>query len=555
MMSSFFRFARDALYAVATAATLLFPLYAAGQEKVPPTPRILQSNTPSAASVDMAPVIIDGETLFRLRGISSYPARNRANDVADRIRNVARDPSIASTDVRLVERQDRMDIVAGERHIVSIVDIDAEAEQMTGRQLLAEVMRDRIAAAIERFRYERSSDYLVPKGVQAAIVLLLLAAVILALRWLFHWFDRVVQEHLDRRLKTLEAKSFRLLSAEDLKTVWHGGLRSFHFLIVIVLILGSIDYVLMLFPWTRWFAHTAMGMLVDPLNTMLTGLFDALPGLVFIVILFFITRYLLRLTQLFFSGIAYGTIRPAGFEREWAWPSYRLLRTFVIIFALVIAYPYIPGSDSDAFKGISIFVGLMMSLGATSIVANSIAGYMLIYRRAFRVGDRIRVGDVVGDVVEMRQQLTHLRTPKNEEVTIPSSLILNSNVVNYSSMARQSGLILHTTVGIGYETPWRQVEAMLIEAAKRTEGLLSEPPPFVLQTGLGDFCITYEINVYCDRPQQMQQLYTALHRNILDVFNEHGVQIMTPNYVADTAQPKLVPQDQWYAPPAQPPAK
>jgi len=555
MVSSFFRFARGVLYAVATAATLSFPLYAAGQEEAPPTPRILQSNAPSAASVDMAPLIIDGETLFRLRGISSYPARNRANDVADRIRNIARDPSIASTDIRLVERQDRTDIVAGEQRIVSIVDIDAEAEQMTGRQLLAEVMRDRIAAAIERFRYERSSDYLVPKGVQAAIVLLLLAAVILALRWLFNWFDRVVQGRLDRRLKTLEAKSFRLLSAEDLKTVWHGGLRSFHFLVVIVLILGSIDYVLTLFPWTRWFAHTVMGMLVDPLNILLTGLFDALPGLVFIVILFFITRYLLRLTQLFFSGIAYGTIRPAGFEREWAWPSYRLLRTAVIIFALVIAYPYIPGSGSDAFKGISIFVGLMMSLGASSIVANSIAGYMLIYRRAFRVGDRIKVGDVVGDVVEMRQQLTHLRTPKNEEVTIPSSVILNSNVVNYSSRVRQGGLILHTTVGIGYETPWRQVEAMLIEAANRTEGLLREPPPFVLQTALGDFCITYEINVYCDRPQQMPQLYTGLHRNILDVFNEHGVQIMTPSYVADTAQPKVVPTDQWYAPPAQPPAK
>ena len=238
-----------------------------------------------------------------------------------------------------------------------------------------------------------------------------------------------------------------------------------------------------------------------------------------------------------------------------AWPSYRLLRAVVIIFALVIAYPYIPGSGSDAFKGISIFVGLMMSLGASSIVANSIAGYMLIYRRAFRVGDRIKVGDVVGDVVEMRQQLTHLRTPKNEEVTIPSSVILNSNVVNYSSRVRQGGLILHTTVGIGYETPWRQVEAMLIEAANRTEGLLREPPPFVLQTTLGDFCITYEINVYCDRPQQMPQLYTGLHRNILDVFNEHGVQIMTPSYVADTAQPKVVPTDQWYAPPAQPPAK
>ena len=180
---------------------------------------------------------------------------------------------------------------------------------------------------------------------------------------------------------------------------------------------------------------------------------------------------------------------------------------------------------------------------------------MLIYRRAFRVGDRIKVGDVVGDVVEMRQQLTHLRTPKSEEVTIPNSVILNSNVVNYSARARQGGIILHTTVGIGYETPWRQVEAMLIEAANRTEGLLPQPSPFVLQTALGDFCVTYEINAYCDQPQQMQQIYTRLHRNILDIFNEYGVQIMTPNYVADTATPKVVPPEQWHLAPASQPSE
>ena len=221
--------------------------------------------------------------------------------------------------------------------------------------------------------------------------------------------------------------------------------------------------------------------------------------------------------------------------------------------AVVVAYPYVPGSSTDAFKGVSIFLGLLMSFGAASMVANSIAGFALIYRRAFKVGDRIKVGDVLGDVMAIRQQVTQLRTPKNEEVTIPSSTILGSSVVNYSTLAREGGLILHTTVGIGYETPWRQVEAMLIDAANRTQDLKREPPPFVLQTSLSDFCVMYEINAYCDRPQEMSQLYTALHQNILDVFNEHGVQIMTPAYVADTAQPKVVAKEQWYAAPAKPP--
>ncbi|MGD8477567.1 MAG: mechanosensitive ion channel [Burkholderiales bacterium] len=555
MAISLSRIGRNGLCLILAAASLLIPEHVVAQDDAPSSPGAPQMTETSAPSVEMAPLIIDGRMLFRLRGISSYPANKRVEAVASRVRQVARDRSIKPSDVRLLEKPDRVDIVAGEMHVISVVDIDADAEHMRNRQLLAEVMRQRIIEAIERFRHERTAKYLMPQGIHGGIALLLLAVAILAIRWLFRWFDRVIERHLERRLTKLEATSFRLLSAEDLKSVWRGGLHSFHLLLVIVLVFGFVDYVLALFPWTRWVARTITTMLIDPLKTLWIGLVNALPGLIFIVILFFVTRYLLRLMQIFFSGIAYGTIRPVGFEREWAWPSYRLLRAVVIIFALVIAYPYVPGSESAAFKGISIFVGLMMSLGATSIVANSIAGYMLIYRRAFRVGDRIKVGDVVGDVVEMRQQLTHLRTPKNEEVTIPSSVILNSNVVNYSSRASQGGLILHTSVGIGYETPWRQVEAMLIEAANRTEGLLREPPPFVLQTGLGDFCVSYEINVYCDRPQQMPLLYTALHRNILDVFNEHGVQIMTPNYVADTAQPKVVPKDQWYAPPAQPPAK
>ena len=218
-----------------------------------------------------------------------------------------------------------------------------------------------------------------------------------------------------------------------------------------------------------------------------------------------------------------------------------------------MGYPYIPGSSSDAFKGVTIFIGVLFSLGSSSVIGNIMAGYTLVYRRAFKVGDRVKIHDHVGDVLERRILVTRLQTLKNEEVIIPNSEILNSHVVNYSSMANEQGLILHITAGIGYETPWRQVEAMLLEAASRTPGLLKKPPPFVLQLALGDFCVTYELNVYCDRPNDMTKLYTLLSQHILDAFNEYGVQIMTPAYMADTEQPKIVPKDQWYIPPAKPP--
>jgi small-conductance mechanosensitive channel len=203
---------------------------------------------------------------------------------------------------------------------------------------------------------------------------------------------------------------------------------------------------------------------------------------------------------------------------------------------------------------VSLFLGIIFSLGSSSVIASVIAGYTMTYRQAFKVGDRIQVNDLVGDVVEMRLLVTRLRTVKNEEIVVPNSLILNSHVMNYSTLAHSRGLILHTTVGIGYETPGQQVEAILRVAAARTRGLLQEPPPFVLQKSLGDFAVTYELNVYCDHPQAIERLYTALHQNILDVFNEYGIQIMTPAYEGDPEQPKVVPKGQWFMAPAANPA-
>lgn len=229
-----------------------------------------------------------------------------------------------------------------------------------------------------------------------------------------------------------------------------------------------------------------------------------------------------------------------------------MIRLLVVAFALVVAYPYIPGSGSEAFKGITILLGVLFSLGSPSVLGNLVAGQSLAFRRAFRVGDRIRVGEHIGDVAQIRLLTTYLRSPKNEELVIPNALILNSEVVNYSALMKDPGLILHTTVRIGYGTPWRQVEAMLLEAAARTRGILRQPDPFVLQKSLGEFGVEYEINVYADTARAMPRLYSALHSNILDVFNEYGVQIMVPAYEGDPEEPKVVPRANWFAAPAPP---
>jgi small-conductance mechanosensitive channel len=314
-----------------------------------------------------------------------------------------------------------------------------------------------------------------------------------------------------------------------------------------------LNYDLALFPWTRGFAKKLLAFALDPIRTLASGFVKSLPNIIFLVVLFFVARYLLRLVRLFFDGLATERFVLKGFDPEWSWPTYRLVRLLFLMCVVVVAYPYVPGAGSDAFKGVTLFVGIIFSLGSSSLMGNFIAGYSMTYRRAFRVGDRVKIGANIGDVERMRLLVTHLRTLKNEELVVPNSNILNTEIINYSSLARERGLILHTVVGIGYETPWRQVEAMLYEAAGRTPGLLREPAPYVLQLALADFCVNYELNVYCGDPKVMETVYTDLHRSVLDVFNKYNVQIMTPAYRGDPAEPKVVPRDQWYLAPAKPP--
>ena len=324
--------------------------------------------------------------------------------------------------------------------------------------------------------------------------------------------------------------------------------KTLRIVITVILVAFFLNYILGLFPWTYGVAAYTLKLFLDPIISMGQGILHFLPSLAFLIVIYLVARYLLRLIKLLFKGIQQGGIVIKNFDPDWAMPTFKILRILVITFAVIIAYPYIPGSDSNAFKGVTVFMGLLLSLGSSSLISNVIAGYSMTYRRAFRKGDRIKVNDNDGFVEDQKLLVTRLRSIKNEEIVIPNSLLLNSSIVNYNARAKEQGLILNSTVGIGYETSWRQVDAMLKLAATRTEGLLKEPPPFVLKKSLGDFAVIYEINAYCEDVSTMHIIYSILHENILDVFNENNVQIMTPAYERDPATAKVVPKDQWNVP-------
>ena len=527
------------------ACLLLRPVAAAEQ--------VADGDVDAQVAPESAAVTVDGTELFRIAGSASFPAADRARHASARIVAVAADRRIPLAAITTQPHEQRIDVVAGNRHLIGVIHADAAIEGVSLSDA-ALVRAVRIRDAVERYRVERSPERLVQAAVVATATIAL-AALALWLTWIGF---RRARLRLDQRYRTrvhsLSIQSFEVVRAESIWRGLNGALTTLRWIIIAAVVYVAGTFALRQFPWTRSTAERLLEWVVQPIVSMTKGLFEYFPKLIFVVLLFLAVRYVLKLLRLFFDAVGAGRIPMRSFEPEWAQPTYHIVRILMILLALVVAYPYLPGSGSAAFQGLSIFAGLMLSLGASSAMASVIAGYTVTYRRAFRVGDRITVGDITGEVCDVRLMVTHVRTAKNEEIVVPNSLVLQNHVVNYSKLARSHGLILHTTVSIGYETPWRQVEAMLLLAAERTEGVLRDPLPFVLEKSLGDFAVTYELNAYVETAQLLPQRYADLHRHILDVFNEYGVQIMTPAYEGDPEQPKVVPREQWFVTPAHAPS-
>lgn len=500
---------------------------------------------------ETAPVVVSGKVRFHVVGVTAYPAERRASDIASRIEALARDKKYDPKTLRVEDAGEYHQIFPGEsgKAIFRVLEADAESEGVI-RTVLADTIGNTIAESINDYRHDRRPAVLTKNALYAFGSTLVMVALLYGVLWGFRRLNNYLEGRVKLHMQKLEERSQRIFQGGQLWGILHSALGMLRGLVVIFIIYIFANFALSLFPQTRYSAQRLFQFVVGPLSRIVNALIDFIPDFLFLVVVFLIMRYALKLARGMFAAIDKKRLQIKGFEADWAWPTYRIVRMGIIVFALVIAYPFIPGSDSAAFKGVSVLLGVLFSLGSTSVISNVIAGYTMTYRRAFRIGDRVKIGDTVGDVTEMRILVTHLKTPKNEEVVIPNSTILNGEVTNYSTMARDQGLILHTTVGIGYDVPWRQVEAMMLLAAEKTEGLLKEPQPFIRQKSLGDYAVNYELNAYCDNASQMVELYTKMHRNIQDVFNENGVQIMSPAYKADPDEPKVVPKEQWYTPPA-----
>ena len=291
------------------------------------------------------------------------------------------------------------------------------------------------------------------------------------------------------------------------------------------------------FPYTRPWGETAGSFVVETVKGIALGIVHTLPNILSVFLIFVVARILARLVRAFFASVEAGKVRTPWVFPETAMPTRRLLVALIWAFALVAMYPYLPGSGSEAFKGLGLILGLMISLGGSGVVSQAMSGMVLMYSRALRRGDYVRVGDTEGVVLSLGMLATKIRTLKREEVTIPNAVVMSTSTKNFSRLGGREGVILHTSVTIGYEAPWRKVHEQLVEAANRTEGLKKAPPPFVMQTALSDFYVEYQLNAYLERPEQRLPVLAELHANIQDTFNEAGIAIVSPHYVSDPPHP------------------
>lgn len=348
----------------------------------------------------------------------------------------------------------------------------------------------------------------------------------------FKVFDRRIVAEKGKSLKGFKIQRVDVFTVEQLTGFLLITNRYIRYVVNILLTLIYLTSVFSVFPQTRGVVTNILTSLFHSISKGWQGFVDYLPNLLNLIVIFAVLYYLLKFIRFIFNEIEKGTITFAGFHRDWAIPTYQLLRFVVIALGLVVAFPYLPGSGSPAFQGVSVFVGILFSLGSTSVVANIVSGVVLTYTRAFRVGDRVKIADTVGDIIEKGLLVTRVRTIKNVEITIPNGMVMGSHIINYSMVSQERGLILNTTITLGYDIPWRLIHETLLKAAQATEGILPEPRPFVLQTSLDDFYVSYELNTYTNEPNRMALIYSELHQNIQDACNEAGIEILSPHYGA-----------------------
>ncbi|MEM1053939.1 MAG: mechanosensitive ion channel family protein [Bacteroidota bacterium] len=425
--------------------------------------------------------------------------------------------------------------------VMSVMDEDARGLGVTRREA-AEDYRRQIIEGVERYREQATIRGVLQSSAITVGLFLVLLLAIRGLRGLFAWMDTRTASARQRLVRPVRIGTFEVIGRDQVSRLGRSLAGLARLAVSLVLVYVFLTTAFGLFPWTQTWSENLLEAALSPLRQLGTLLVESVDNIIAVLVIVLVLRWAIRISDYLFRQVERGEVEIKGFHADLADPTRKIAKFFLVVVGLVLIYPYTPIANSIAFQGLTVFFGLLISLGSSSAISNMVAGVVLTYTRAFRIGDRVKVGDTFGDVIEKTFLVTRIRTPKNEDVAVPNATVLGNHIVNYSVMAREgSGVILHTTVTLGYDLPWPEAHRLLLQAARDTECVEDEPAPFVLQTSLGDFSVAYQLNAYTREVHKMARLYSDLHQHIQNRFAEAGVEILSPTYHARRDGPSTVP--------------
>ena len=505
----------------------------------------------AAPAVEPATLYIINREIITMRGmvLGATPAQ-RVERARERLRSIP--PSALDLPLKAVPAEvgeaRGVQFFLGDRPLFSVLHDDVDAEARQSFEALVRQTQERLEEA--RIAWHQAQDRpLLLRGLLSAAVATLVFVLLvwiayraggIGLSWLYRWRDALAARHAHIDL------------GEFIARVVVGSLQAVQWFVIAALAYAWVRFLLGSFVVTEPLARGLDDWLWERLAWIGGGFVGSVPGLVTIAIVLVITRAIVDAVGYVFDAIHQGRLRVPMVHPETTTATRRIVGVLVWGVGIAVAYPYLPGASSEAFKGVSVLLGIMITLGSTGLVTQAMSGLVVIYSRALRKGDFVELNNVQGVVTEVATLATKIVNVRNEEITIPNSVLISSPIRNYSKLAGTQGTLLTAKVTIGYDAPWRQVHALLIEAARKTAAVRATPAPFVYQRALSDFYVEYELFVSIDRPIERIPVLSALHANIQDEFNEQGVQIMSPHFFAQPPHAVVVPKDQWYAPPAQP---
>ena len=478
------------------------------------------------------PVIAEGDTLFYLftkRG--GYAPQQRAQMTGAAIEEIGKRFNLRPDSVSIDHSDIVSDLMYGNKVLLSLTDQDALWEGVS-RDSLAKERRQNVITKLHEMKAEHSVWRMAKRILYFLLVIVGQYLLFRLTNWLFRKLKVRILRLKDTKIKPVSIQGYELLDAQKQANllVFLAGIG--RYILMGIQLVITVPLIFIIFPQTEGLAYRLLGYIWNPIRNIFVDIIDYIPNLFTIVVIWYAVKYLVRMVLYLAREIEAGRLKFNGFYPDWAMPTFHIVRFLLYAFMIAMIYPYLPGSKSGVFQCISVFVGLIVSLGSSTVIGNIIAGLVITYMRPFKMGDRIKLNDTTGDIIEKTPLVTRIRTPKNEVVTVPNSFIMSSHTVNYSTSAREYGLIIHSEVSIGYDVPWRQVNQILIDAALNTPGVVDDPRPFVLETSLSDWYPVYQINAYIKEAHKMAQIYSDLHQTIQDKFNEAGIEIMSPHYMA-----------------------